>query len=120
MLTTLSLSFSTAPVIWFSKADNVLIVVPREPPAGFIDWLDPHVYVVAFLEGFGVPGHFYSSRDPQASTRHIVNQQACPAVWVHVSEARAVSYVPSAEVEVVAVKLVGYGDDVRLVVRGDE
>src|SRR5438445_13508395 len=60
MLTTLSLSRSTAPVIWFSIEDNVDMTL-LDSPGGFIDWFYADVEVVSFLGGLCCTCDFYSS-----------------------------------------------------------
>ena len=63
MLTTLSLSLSTAPVIWFSNEDNVEMTL-LDSPGGFIDWFYADVEVLSFLGGLCRSGDFYSSWCP--------------------------------------------------------
>src|SRR6058998_2358947 len=70
MLTTLSLSLSTAPVIWLSSDVSIDIVL--EPPARLSDGLDPDVQIVPLLSRFCFSSYFDASWNPSSRRIHIV------------------------------------------------
>src|SRR5207249_4011910 len=118
MLTTLSLSLSTAPVIWFSR--DVRIDTVLEPPARLSDRLDPDVQIVSLLSRFCFSSYFDASRNPSGGGVNIVHEQSYPASWRYVLKSFTILEVPTAKVEVRTVKLERHRHHMRLHVRANE
>src|SRR6266516_3566129 len=78
MLTTLSLSFSTAPVIWLSRDVRIDML---EPPTRLSDRLDPNVKIISLLPRFCFPRYFHASRNPSGGGVDVVHEQGYPAFW---------------------------------------
>src|SRR5216683_189746 len=98
MLTTLSLSLSTAPVIWLSS--DVSIDMVLEPPARLSDWFDPDVQIVSLLSRFCFSSYFDSSRNPSGGGVNVVYEQSYSASWRYVLKSFTILKVPTTKVEV--------------------
>src|SRR2546427_12114013 len=118
MLTTLSLSLSTAPVIWLSRDVSIDIVL--EPPAGLSDGLDPDIQIVSLLSRFCFSSYFDSSWNPSGGGVNVVYEQSYSASGRYVLKSFTILEVPTAKVEVRTVELESYRHDDHMHVRSHE